>query len=111
MRDRIVEKSVKVGFAGLSHLGLVSCAAIAGAGFTTICYDNDTGLIERLRKGDVPVREPHLDNLLAANSTRLTFTSDLRTLGFDARMFGSHEISFRQYAQTGCTQIHCKRRL
>ena len=81
MGKRTVEKSVTVGFAGMTHLGLVSSAATADAGFKTICYDTDIGLIESLRKGNLPVREPHLDNLVAANSARLTFTSDQRALG------------------------------
>ena len=30
-----------VGFAGMTHLGLVSAAAVASKGFETICYDTD----------------------------------------------------------------------
>ena len=49
-----------VGFAGMTHLGLVSATAVAAKGFCTQCYDPDRGLIERLRKGELPVHEPAL---------------------------------------------------
>ena len=42
---------VTVGFAGMTHLGLVSATGIGGA-FDVVCYDADSALIERLRRGE-----------------------------------------------------------
>ena len=39
-----------VGFAGMTHLGLVSATGIASKGLETICYDGDPALIERLQR-------------------------------------------------------------
>jgi UDPglucose 6-dehydrogenase len=70
-----------VGFAGMTHLGLVSATAIASRGFPTLCYDADAALIGRLKTGELPVTEPDLDNLLRANGARQSFTSALCDLG------------------------------
>src|SRR5437588_11866784 len=64
-----------VAFAGMSHLGLVSAAAVAGAGFETVCFDTDPELIASLRKGNLPIVEPDLAELIKANGARQQFTS------------------------------------
>jgi UDPglucose 6-dehydrogenase len=69
-----------VGFAGMTHLGLVSASAVAGKTFPVICYDPDAALIKRLTAGDLPVSEPGLDDLVRANSQRQSFTSDVALL-------------------------------
>jgi UDPglucose 6-dehydrogenase len=70
-----------VGVAGMTHLGLVSASAVAARGFATLCYDRDPVLIERLRRGDLPVLEPGLGDLVRANGDRQSFTSDPAALG------------------------------
>lgn len=69
-----------VGFAGMTHLGLVSSSVVAERGFATVCYDPDLALVARLRAGDLPVDEPDLDALVAANAGRQGFTSDIGDL-------------------------------
>jgi UDPglucose 6-dehydrogenase len=44
-----------VGFAGMTHLGLVSATAVASRGFPTVCYDADGALIGRLKRGELPI--------------------------------------------------------
>lgn len=70
-----------VGFAGMTHLGLVSATAVASRGFPTVCYDPDAALIERLKAGQLPVSEPELDDLVGANRDRQSFTSAAADLG------------------------------
>jgi UDPglucose 6-dehydrogenase len=64
-----------VGFAGMTHLGIVSASAVASAGFETICFDPDPALIARLQARSLPVLEPGLDDLVARNGTRQRFTA------------------------------------
>jgi UDPglucose 6-dehydrogenase len=64
-----------IGFAGMTHLGLVSATVVASRGFQTICYDADAALIERLRAGRLPVLEPGLTELLRGNGERQRFTA------------------------------------
>ena len=70
-----------VGFAGMSHLGLVSAAAVAGAGFETVCFDTDPELIASLRQGALPIVEPDLAELIKANGARQRFASSASELG------------------------------
>ncbi len=63
-----------VGFAGMTHLGLVSASAVAGRGFEVVCFDADRALIDRLARQDWPVLEPGLDQLIRGNGTRQRFT-------------------------------------
>jgi UDPglucose 6-dehydrogenase len=67
-------KLPRVGFAGMTHLGLVSGSALAGRGFEVVCFDDDPALIARLIGQDWPVLEPGLDSLIRANGPRQRFT-------------------------------------
>ena len=64
-----------IGFAGMTHLGLVSSVASAEKGFHVICFDPDRERIEALRRQELPVLEPDLPALLSKNRERLTFTA------------------------------------
>jgi UDPglucose 6-dehydrogenase len=75
-----VNTSIVVGFAGMTHLGIVSSASVAAKGFRTLCYDPNEELVERLTEGDLPVNEPDLDELVRSNGRRQTFTPDLARL-------------------------------
>lgn len=69
-----------IGYAGLSHLGLVSSIAAASKGFDVVAFDEDAALVERLHLGQLPVVEPGLSALLAEQRSRLTFTADVSAL-------------------------------
>jgi UDPglucose 6-dehydrogenase len=65
-----------VAFAGMSHLGLVSAAALASRGVRVVGFDADASLIGRIQAGELPVVEPGLPELLANASARPNFTAD-----------------------------------
>jgi UDPglucose 6-dehydrogenase len=65
-----------VGFAGMTHLGLVSGVSASEKGFSVVCFDPNTDRMAALNKGVLPVSEPQLDDLVAKNSSRLRFTSE-----------------------------------
>lgn len=69
--------STRVGFAGMTHLGLVSATGTAAKGFDVVCYDSNPALVADLRAGRLPVLEPGLDDMVAANGARQKFSSDL----------------------------------
>lgn len=69
-----------IGFAGMSHLGLVSATAAAHKGFTVVCFDANADLIADINSGNLPVAEPQLDDLVAKNNDKLTFSSDVNAL-------------------------------
>ena len=63
---------------GAGYVGLVSAACFSEFGFKVTCLDTDAGRVAALNRGDVPIFEPGLDDLLARNRAagRLTFTDD-----------------------------------
>ncbi|MFC3674864.1 nucleotide sugar dehydrogenase [Ferrovibrio xuzhouensis] len=65
-----------IGFAGMTHLGLIMASAVASRGFGTVCYDQDASLVERLKGGGLPVNEPGLDDLIRQNGARQHFSAD-----------------------------------
>lgn len=66
-----------VGFAGLTHLGLVSAVAAAAKGFQVVGYDADSSRVSSIREGRLPVVEPGLDDLARTCAANLTYTDCL----------------------------------
>lgn len=71
---------MRVTIFGSGYVGLVTGACLADAGNHVICVDVDQGKIDRLNKGEVPIHEPGLDELIARNAKagRIEFTTDAR---------------------------------
>jgi len=69
---------MRVAMIGTGYVGLVSGACFADFGHDVVCIDKDAGKIERLKKGEIPIFEPGLDDLVARNvrEGRLSFTTD-----------------------------------
>lgn len=65
-----------VGFAGLTHLGLVSAVVTAAEGFSVVGFDPDRARVESIVAGRLPVVEPDLPALFHEHRARLDFGSD-----------------------------------
>ncbi len=72
---------MKIAMIGTGYVGLVSGVCFSDFGHEVVCVDRDPGKIEMLEKGEVPIFEPGLDQLMARNveAGRLRFTQDLAT--------------------------------
>ena len=70
---------MRIAMIGTGYVGLVSGACFSEFGFDVVCVDKDAGKIERLLRGEIPIFEPGLDQLVAKNvaAGRLSFTTDL----------------------------------
>jgi UDPglucose 6-dehydrogenase len=70
---------VHIGVVGTGYVGLVVGACLAENGNFVVCVDNDADKVERLRRGEIPIYEPGLNELVPRNvaEERLRFTTDL----------------------------------
>ncbi len=69
---------MRVAMIGTGYVGLVSGACFADFGHVVTCIDKDASKIARLEQGEIPIFEPGLDQLVAANvrEGRLSFTTE-----------------------------------
>ena len=70
---------MKIAIMGTGYVGLVVGACFAENGNTIVCVDNDEAKVETLRRGDIPIYEPGLADLIPRNvaQERLRFTTDV----------------------------------
>ena len=66
----------RIGIFGAGYVGLVTAACLAELGHDVVVRDVVPEKVEQLGRGEVPIFEPGLDELLAKNAERLTFTLD-----------------------------------
>lgn len=64
---------------GTGYVGLVTGVCLAHIGHTVICVDNDAAKVAKLQRGESPIYEPGLTDLMhpAIAANRLSFTTDL----------------------------------
>jgi len=69
----------KIAVVGTGYVGLVTGTCFAETGNNVICVDIDEKKVNKMRNGEVPIFEPHLDVLFERNirDNRLTFTTNL----------------------------------
>ncbi len=71
---------MKIAMIGTGYVGLVSGVCFSDFGHDVVCVDKDPKKVEMLERGEVPIYEPGLDDLMAKNvaAGRLSFTGDLK---------------------------------
>jgi UDPglucose 6-dehydrogenase len=80
---------MRIAMIGTGYVGLVSGACIADFGHHVICVDKDAAKIAALERGEIPIYEPGLRDLVRANVNegRLSFSTDL-----DAPVSGAEAV-------------------
>jgi UDPglucose 6-dehydrogenase len=78
---------VKIGIFGAGWVGLVTGACFADLGHEVVIRDIVPERIEALQAGRVPFHEPGVEELLARNGERLTFTLETAELADCAVLF------------------------
>src|SRR4029077_3486314 len=70
---------MRIAVIGTGYVGLVSGACFSEFGVSVTCVDKEEAKIARLRRGEMPIYEPGLEALVAANvaAGRLSFTTGL----------------------------------
>jgi UDPglucose 6-dehydrogenase len=68
----------RIAIFGAGYVGLVTGACFADLGHEVVVRDIVPERIDELRAGRIPIHEPGLEELLARNAERLSFTLDVR---------------------------------
>src|SRR6202167_5823503 len=70
---------MRIAVIGTGYVGLVSGACFSEFGVEVTCVDKDEAKIARLLRGEMPIYEPGLEQIVATNAAagRLRFTTDL----------------------------------
>src|SRR5262245_50163768 len=70
---------MRVAMIGAGYVGLVSGACIADFGHQVVCVDKDATRVATLQRGEIPIYEPGLQDLVRTNvkEGRLSFAVDL----------------------------------
>ncbi len=77
---------MKIAVVGVGYVGLVSGVCLAEVGHQVTCVDLDAAKIEQLNQNRIPIFEPGLSDMVAANRAtgKLHFTTDLAAALADA---------------------------
>ncbi|WP_244500340.1 UDP-glucose dehydrogenase family protein [Methyloceanibacter methanicus] len=77
---------MKICMIGAGYVGLVSAACFSDFGWNVTCVDNDEDRLAQLERGEIPIYEPGLDDLVARNVAkgRMSFSGSLPEAVSDA---------------------------
>jgi UDPglucose 6-dehydrogenase len=75
-----------IGVIGTGYVGLVTAAGFAELGNDVYCIDIDEAKIAGLERGEIPIYEPGLEDLVAKHRGRLHFSTDINDALEHARL-------------------------
>jgi UDPglucose 6-dehydrogenase len=82
-----------IGFAGLSHLGIIYSAAAAVRGFSVLGFDERPGLADDLSRARFPVAEPGLAEAARESADKLRYTAQADELAQCQLIFVTLDVS------------------
>ena len=92
--------NIKIGFVGMSHLGLNYAVASAIKGYDVVCYDENRRLIDLLNSKQIPYFEKNLKKNLIKKFNSLDFTINKKKLVSCNLIFISKDVPTNNYGKS-----------
>ena len=83
---------MKIGFVGLSHLGIISSLVAASKGYQIVCYDSDPVNINLFKKGIFNIDEPNLYKYFKSYSPKIKYSNKIADLKSCEIVYFSEDI-------------------
>ena len=77
---------MKIAVAGTGYVGLVTGVCLASKGHTVVCVDVDDKKIAKMQRGESPIYEPGLPELMHEYRNNITYTTDYKMAYGDAEV-------------------------
>ena len=87
-----MRKEIKIGFVGLTHLGLNYLAASAQKKFSVTGIDTNSKKIIKLDKNIIEYEEPYLKKVILKNNKNIKFSDDFKNLNKCNLVFISQDV-------------------
>ena len=94
-----------IGFAGMTHLGLLSAAAAADRGFQVVAYDPAPAVVAALERGEFAIVEPDLPELIARHRERILFTAQRSALSGADVVYVAIDVPTDEHGHSNLEQI------
>jgi UDPglucose 6-dehydrogenase len=96
---------MKIGFIGMSHLGLINCIGAAAKGCTVIGFDQDSHLIASLKSEVFSINEPHFIEIFNEHRERVSFSTEFKELAGCDIIYLSLDIKTDAYGNSNLVEI------
>lgn len=94
-----------IGFAGLTHLGIISSVAAAAKGCQVIGFHEDKSLVKLLNQGNLPVEEPGLSDLFSEHKNRIIFSVEPSALNDCDLVYIAADVPTNNHGESDLTPI------
>ena len=101
-----METKPKIGFAGLTHLGINSAIAAAEKGFQVIGFHDSSDLISDLANGKSPITEPQLTQKLNTYKEQIKFVDNPQYLSSCDIIYLSVDVPTSKNGTSNLNSIH-----
>jgi len=89
----MLKKNLKIGFAGLTHLGTVYAVAASEKKFKVVAFHEDEKIIKNLNNFDISYFEPNLKKILKKNKKNIFFSYKYKDLKLCDIVFVSYDTN------------------
>lgn len=97
--------NIKIGYIGMTHLGIIYGITSALKGYKVVCYDENKKLIDNLSKGRFEIKEPDLNKNFKKGLKNIIFTSEIKNLKNLDLIFLSFDTPINQKGEGNYNQL------